>query len=274
MFNIFNKPRERINIEGDTIFINNEAENIGRPVEVNRIFQFNNAVPQITIFEDNILSRQFKVETLIENPNLDNQFLHSSIRILPNSAVMIDGIISNNSKSFPEWTESDYEAIRLQPFYLSDKDECNKQLIGKGLFERGLHFSGTITPSTVRNICICDSCNQSFTIQHFHAGFSDAQYFYSSDSKETLTVPYSMMENISAQLQKDITETDIESVDARLPKPTNNQGLFKYYNSFRCPHCLHSFIDFEKHREIRSGEYYGNTYINKKPLYFNSVASS
>jgi hypothetical protein len=47
----------------------------------------------------------------------------------------------------------------------------------------------------------------------------------------------------------------------------SNDGVFRYYNSFKCPSCLTPFIDFEKYREIRTQEYYGNVHINEKPRY-------
>lgn len=263
MFKLFTKRPDRIDIEGDSIFIDNQNRNIGRALEIDTVFRFANPTPEIKVFENQKLVRTFRIDTLQSNSNLTGQFLHSSIRVLKNSVVMIDGIISNNETTCPEWSDNEYEAIRFQPFYLSNKNENNILLMGKGLFERGLHFSGTVTPTGVRNICICDSCSKSFTIQHFHSGFSELQYFYSTDSKETLIVPYGSIENLPTQLQKTIDKSILQSVESKLPKPSNNEGTFNYYNSFKCPHCLIPYIDFEKYNEIRPTEYYGNTYINQ-----------
>lgn len=190
MFGLFTKRHNRIDINGDSIFIDNQKEHIGKAIELETVFKLTVPTPEIKVFENQNLVHAFHIDTLHTNKDLTGQFLHSSIRVLSNSAVMIDGIISQSDSAFPKWTDIAYEAIRFQPFYLSDKNDNNIQLKGKGLFERGLHFSGTVTPTGVRNICICDSCNRSFTIQHFHSGFSELQYFYSTDSKETLIVPY------------------------------------------------------------------------------------
>ncbi|HEX8609196.1 MAG TPA: hypothetical protein VF679_11205, partial [Pedobacter sp.] len=95
--------------------------------------------------------------------------------------------------------------------------------------------------------------------------FSEVQYFYSSDSKETLIVPYNAIENLPVQLQENIDDATIESIERKLPEASDNHGTFNYYNSFRCPHCLTPYIDFEKDKEIRPQEYYGNTYLNDKP---------
>ena len=264
MFGLFTKRHNRVDIKGDSIFIDNQKENIGKAVELETVFKLTIPTPEIKVYENQNLIHTFRIDTLQINPDMRAQFLNSSIRILSNSAVMIDGIISKSDTNFSQWTDNDYEAVRFQPFYLSDKNDNNNTLKGKGLFERGLHFSGTITPSGVRNICLCDSCNLSFTIQHFHSGFSELQYVYSTDSTETLVVPYGAIENLPTQLQETIDSKTIGIIESKLPKPSNNIGTFNYYNSFKCPYCLTSYIDFEKHKEIRPKEYYGNTYINQK----------
>jgi hypothetical protein len=176
---------------------------------------------------------------------------------------MIDGIISHTKTGFSKSDDTNYEAIRLQPFYLLNANQNNISLIGKGLFERGLHFSGTVTPTGVRNICICDHCLKSFTIQHFHAGFSEAQYFYSTDSRKTLFVSIFQFEDMPCQLQANIDHSAVKTIENKLPMPSNGVGTFNYYNSFKCPHCLSPYIDFEKYKEARPNEYYGNTYINE-----------
>ena len=263
MFNIFKKRHQRVTVQDNNIYIDNSNDNIGKSVEVQTVLAFTQPTPEITVFENNKIIHRYSIETLETNPDLAGQFLHSSIRILGNSAVMIDGIISRSHKSCPEWTDDNYEAVRLQPFFLSNANEKNIQLIGKGLFDRGLHFSGTVTPGTVRCVCICDHCKQSFSLQHFHAGFSEVQYFYSSGSRETLIVPYNALANMPTQLQEYLDPSALEEVENRLT--ASSDGKFRYFNSFKCPHCLAAFIDFERYPEMRPGEYYGNTLLNQKP---------
>lgn len=260
MFKLF-KRNKRVEIQGDNIFIDNSKKNIGTPIEIETVFKLTLPIPEIKVYENNQLVRLYRIESLKANPNLSGQFLHSSIRILENSAVMIDGIISKSNISFPKWTDENYEAVRLQPFYLSNANDNNLRLIGKGLFDRGLHFSGTVTPTTVRSICICDNCKQSFSLHHFHAGFSEGQYFYSSESKETLFVPYNSISNMPTQLQETVDLTSLLEVESKLPK--SSDGHFLYYNSFKCPYCFTPFVDFEKHKEMRPKEYYGNTLLNE-----------
>ncbi|RTY85665.1 hypothetical protein [Flavobacterium sp. GT3R68] len=101
-------------------------------------------------------------------------------------------------------------------------------------------------------------------IDTFHAGFSESQYFYSDDSKQTLLVRYGEIQNLPTQLQKEIDKSVVSEIEAELPKPTKGEGSYRYYNSFCCPHCSSPFIDFQKNRQIRPNEYYGNKYINEK----------
>jgi len=252
---------ERINIKDCSIQINNSSTFKGKAIERTPVLPLTEKEPTIQIFEDDRLWRSFKLEALASNPDLSGQFFHSSIRIFENSGLMIDGILSDSKDTMPEPEDAGFEGIRFQPFYLSDADHKNQALAGKGLFDRGLHFSGRVTPTSIRSICICDACKESFTLQHFHSGFSNLQYLYSKNSRETLLVPQQEFEGMPAPLQNEIDLGTLGRVEKQLPAGTD--GAFKYYNPLRCPHCLDPYIDFEKNKDMRPGEYYGNRYINQ-----------
>lgn len=254
--------KRKIKITGTDIHINSGLLNSA--IEKEHVFHFESSQPTLRVFENKQLLRTFNIETLTENPDLTGQFLHSSIRVLDNDAVMIDGIISKNPEQPSDWKSEDYEAIRFQPFFLNSNEHENQKLIGKGLFARGLHFSGTVTPTGVRTICVCDHCNESFTLQHFHAGFSESQYFYSSDSKQTLVIKYSQIPNMPTQLKGSISEQSLGEIEQQLPNPTIGSGTYKYFNSFRCPHFGELFIDFSGNQNARANEYYGYRHINQE----------
>lgn len=263
MFKLFNRRPKRLIIEGGSILIDNSPDNIGREIEIETVFKLKEPRPEVCVYENNELIRQFRIDTFHSNSNLTGQFLHCLIRILNNSAVMIDGVISKTSISYPKWTDQNYEAVRLQPFFLSNANDKNIELIGKGLFDRGLHFTGTVTPSNVRCVCICDNCKRPFSLQHFHAGFSEVQYFYSTNSRETLLVPNGAINGMPAQLHERIDLATLKEAENQLPHSAD--GSFLYFNSFKCPDCLTPFINFEKYPEMRTREYYGNTLINTTP---------
>jgi hypothetical protein len=238
------------------------------PVEVFSAIRLQGAVPTIPVFFNNDKVIEYCIEPLRLNPDLEGQFLHASIRVLENYAVMIDGLISKDSTGAPSLQDENAEAIRFQPFFLGPADANNQTLHGKGLFERGLHFSGVITPTNVRLSCVCNLCRKPFNLHSFHAGFSNGQYFYSADSSRTLFVRYGDIENMPGQLQKEIDSKKLNTVESALPRPDNGSGPFKYYNPFRCPHCRAAYIDFETYPEIRPTEYYGNTYVNQNAQKF------
>jgi len=252
-----NDKTARVKIIDNRIMISNDINLRNNNVEIRPIFKFEKDIPEINIFEDNVLIKRFIIEPLNNNPNLKDQYFHSSIRVNANSSVQIDGYISKNPIK-----ENGGEGIRFQPFFLSDKLDLNKSLKGKGMFQRGFHYNGIISSGNIRLICICDECQKSFTVQFYHAGFSEVQYFYSSSSKETLLVSYnSNLGNVPHQLQTEIDESDLKVLESKLP--ITSDGSFKYYNSFKCPHCNFDYINFRENKEIRPTEYYANFYINQ-----------
>jgi hypothetical protein len=256
-----------LSVEGNEIHVLQFPD---EALELIYVFQFSEAVPAIKVFEKGNLQRTFTLETKTSNPDLSGQFFHCSVRILDHGGIMIDGVLSKSADEYPSTSGADYEGIRFQPFFLSKNEAMGNSSRGQGLFARGLHYPGRVTPGNVRVICICDVCAKSFTLQHFHAGFGELQYFYSSDSKSTLVVPNGKVENIPAQLQQEIDKVKLAEAEKKLPKPVKGSGTYNYYNPLRCPHCNAKYIDFEKFPEMRPAEYYGNTFLNEKPEIFGN----
>lgn len=255
----------QIKITGNDVYINKPALFGKKTNEHFDVIVLEQAVPTIRVFENNHLRRAFRLETQATNPDLTGQYFHISVRIQENGAVMIDGVISKYRDNHPSLHDDDFEGIRFQPFFLNTVDpSIGQQLIGNGVFAKGLHYAGLVTPTSVRVICVCDKCNKSFTVQHVHAGFSECQYFYSDDSQQTLLVPYDKFDNMPRQLQETLDDHIISAIESQLPEPTTRKGSYRYYNSFRCPHCLSPYIDFPKNKHIRTSEYYTLTHINNK----------
>ena len=55
MFKFFNGTHSRKKIEGENIFIDNQNKNIGKEIEIEPIFKFIQARPDIKVFENDIL---------------------------------------------------------------------------------------------------------------------------------------------------------------------------------------------------------------------------
>ncbi|KAG2383014.1 hypothetical protein C9374_004981 [Naegleria lovaniensis] len=258
----FSNQVNRISHENNKIFIENpsntpESFSNKTTCELQSVIHFTQSVPDIEIYENSKRCRIYSIQPLSTNPNLENQYLHFSIKVLPNYGVMMDGIISSSATehSLP-YLNFDGEGIRFQPFYLSNANEKNKRLEGKGLFERGLHFAGYVTPTNVRCVCVCDQCQLSFSLSHYHTGFANLDYFYSNDGKTTLFVD-------KGQLGR-----SHEEMDHMLQ--ISGYGEYKYYNPLRCPHCSVPFIDFEKFKHLKEQEYYGNYHLNTNAKFFKN----
>ena len=153
--------------------------------------------------------------------------------------------------------------IRFQPFFISGAKVSNDEMRGRGLFHRGLHFSGNITPGNVILSCECDCCKRSFQIHSFHSGFSNAGYFYSGSGNYTLTLS-DRIPGCPAALSKP-DPAGLAALEAKLPLAPDSTS-YTYTNPFRCPHCFAPYIDFESHPGDRVSEYYGNYFVGSEPL--------
>jgi hypothetical protein len=185
------------------------------------------------------------------------RYVHFSIRVGPTFAVQADCILGDSGQTPADaFANGSANGIRFQPFYLPESAGDPAELIGRGLFFRGFHFSGTVTPGNVSLLCVCDFCRKSFRVQSFHAGFMSVNYFYCDRGPHTL-IASSYLQDCPPVLAK----ADLEGVrrfQSRLPLCKECGGEFRYYNPFRCPHCLDPYIDFKRHPNEREVEYYGN----------------
>jgi hypothetical protein len=188
---------------------------------------------------------------------------HFSVRVHTNRACQADCVVTNSQQFDPEaFGRGDALGIRFQPFFLPGGAASNSELKGKGLFARGLHFNGTVTPGNTLLSCECDSCRRSFLIRSYHAGFSNSGYFYSASGKYTLTVS-SYLAGAPAALAEP-EPTALAALEAGLPVAPDG-SRFAYLNPFRCPHCLVPYIDFAEPGS-RSAEYYGNYFAGSELL--------
>ena len=104
---------------------------------------------------------------------------HFSVRVHANKGCQADCVVSE-SPIFDATALAQGKAtgIRFQPFFLPGATTSNDELAGKGLFRRGLHFSGTITPGNILLSCECDRCRRSFLVRSYHAGFSNSGFLF------------------------------------------------------------------------------------------------
>jgi hypothetical protein len=145
-----------IEVDGTTIILHPDRIATELPLEYSAVIRFPSDTPDIVVYENDTPCIQYHVDPLLNNPSLAGQFLHTSIRVLDNYGLMIDGIITKTADESATGTRRyDFdEAIRFQPTFLSPSAHKNSETIGMGLFSRGLHFHGYVTPATVRACCV------------------------------------------------------------------------------------------------------------------------
>jgi hypothetical protein len=188
---------------------------------------------------------------------------HFSVRVHTNRACQADCVIGPTRQFDPEaFGRGDATGIRFQPFFLPGAAVSNEQLKGKGLFARGLHFSGTVTAGNTLLSCECDSCHRSFLIRSYHSGFSNSGYFYSASGKHTLTVSSHLAGAPVALGEPE--PVALAALEATLPTAPDG-SRFAYLNPFRCPHCSAPYIEFSEPGS-RSAEYYGNYFAGSELL--------
>jgi hypothetical protein len=252
----WNKPKHLVEIllDGKQIAVVTDEK---LPVEKQISFQLSKQNP-ILAFCD---SAGVACEHLL---GFEKGWVHLSVRVHLNLACQADCLVSENEKV----GETDFQkglakGIRFQPFYLPGCKANAAELVGRGLFYRGLHFSGTITQGNVSLSCICDVCRRSFRLQSFHAGFGNCGYFYSDSGIHTLIVADNV-EGCPPAMGNPNLEA-LARLESRLPKSSKDGTAFHYFNSLRCPHCKAAYIDFQKFPKEREIEYYGNYFYGEKP---------
>jgi hypothetical protein len=192
-------------------------------------------------------------------------WLHLEVFISIDLTCQASAIASSRKIRAPDERIGDDEiAMRIQPFFLAGADAV-PDLAGEGLFARGLHFGGTITPSNMLLSCRCDACGQSFLGQSNHTGWLDQTYFYSESGRFTLITDIRV-----GVAERGNTEPDYASMEALVKAlPSAPDGSkFSYSNPFRCPYCAAAYIDFQKHPDLHDREYYLLRHIDTPLLRF------
>lgn len=191
---------------------------------------------------------------------------HLSIRVHESLACQADCAVTESEVYDPqELLTGTGSGIRFQPFFLPGSKGDPASLVGQGMFRRGLHFSGTVTPGSVRLSCECDFCARTFHVQSFHAGFGHVGYMYSDSGDFTLIIDENVLGAPPALGKADLDA--LRTLETVLPQAPDGTA-FKYMNPFRCPHCRQPYIDFKAHPELREGEYYGNCLFGVAPVQF------
>ncbi len=254
IFNLFNRKKLQppllvIDLDGREICEIQQA-----PIEITPSIRLESHNPILSFTDASGTKYCHDLSSVIQD---GGSWVHLSVRVHESFACEADCLINTTSKvDATAFEKGEANGIRFQPFYLPQCSADPSELVGKGMFFRGLHFPGTITPGNVSASCICDYCRKSFRLQSFHSGFSNSAYFYCSKGPHTLVID-SYIEGAPAALSHP-DQIALAALESRLPSCQLCGGNFKYMNPLLCPHCQRPFIDFTTNPEIRDNEYYGN----------------
>jgi hypothetical protein len=239
-----------------------ELCSIGKvPIEELPVVQLKSDNPQLVFRDSDDVEYVHNLASVVDE---GCTWIHLSVRLHEEYACQADCLIHNSQKiEESAFQKGLVKGIRFQPFYLPQCSADAKVLQGQGLFARGLHFSGTVTPGNVSLSCICDSCRESFRLQSFHAGFSNTAYFYCNSGPHTIIVG-THIKGAPSPLAKPDSEA-LAQLESELPKCQTCDGEFRYENPLLCPHCKRPYIDFTRHPELRESEYYGNYIYGSAP---------
>lgn len=159
--------KKRITIKGNDIYIQNHHLYSGISNTERETIVLEGKIPKIKIFENDLLIKTFVIEPKDSNPNLDGQIIDCEILVHQDFSVQIRGAIYRDMEHLLYKKPLDVENLRFQPFYLSHRKENNEKLVGRGMVARGLHFTGYRDGGDLRLICICDSCQESFSVDSY-----------------------------------------------------------------------------------------------------------
>lgn len=188
---------------------------------------------------------------------------HISVRLNERLGCQADCLVTDDEIFDAGAHKASAPGVRFQPFFLPEAMVDAQRLVGQGLFARGLHFNGLVTPGSVRLSCECDFCFRTFQVQSFHAGFANLGYMYSDSGAYTLTIADDVPGCPPALGTPDMAA--LERLEAILPLAPDGT-TFRYAHPFRCPHCRKPYIDFEAHPGLREREYYGNCLFGVPPI--------
>lgn len=166
--------------------------------------------------------------------------------------MIIDGFISDTPDDRPMNTND--VGFRIEARFLefggADGKKIYEESFGMDLVCKGLKASNRTIPSNVRLIGMCPACGKSFAFHAYSLYMAQSDIAYSDDGLDCCEI--------------------IEEIDKETWSYEENGKVFRYYNSFACPHCKTPYIDYKTHPENKHFGVPGCVHIGRK-LYRNNL---
>ena len=206
--------------------------------------------PIIRIVDEGENTVEYRLQT-DKNEDFTNKYFQISIRLslFSNAKVpvlQIDGFISDNENA-SEMTNENI-GYRMEGYFLScggeEAEAIRKSIEGLDLTYKGLKYPGYTIPSNVRLIGICPHCKKPFAFHAYSIYMAQIDIAYSNDGQDVCQ----------------ISDFDINKESWEY---SEDGKVFRYYNSFSCPHCGTPYIDYKNHPEMKSFGVSGCVHLGK-----------
>ncbi len=255
-------PMEPVTIDDNTIHVNSAAfASYLKAHPQNPMYEFRGVIPltekepRISLYEDGAKTREYLLETEGDEDFTGKYFLISvRLGMLGTPAVpvaQIDGFISDTSEE-RQMTRDDI-GYRMEGHFLACGGESGKQRYemtrGQDLQMKGLKYQGYTTPSNIRLMGVCPDCGKSFCFHGYAFYMVQNDVAYSDDGL-------------------DCCEIAAYDIDKENWSYETEGKVFRYYNSFHCPHCGTPYIDYKKHPENKVLGVSGCVLLGKKCYQF------
>lgn len=207
--------------------------------------------PTIYLYEDGTKTKEYVLQTENDEDFTGKYFLISvRLSIHGNPAVpvaQIDGFVSDTPEE-RKMTMNDI-GYRFEVHFLACGGEEGKQRYemnrGQDLPMKALKYQGYTTPSNIRLIGVCPDCGKSFCFHGYAFYMMQSDVAYSDDGLDCCEIQ-------AYDIDKDTWTYETEG------------KVFRYYNSFNCPHCGTPYIDYKKHPENKVFGVSGCVLLGKK----------
>lgn len=79
-------------------------------------------------------------------------------------------------------------------------------------------------------------------------------------------VSFDKIREMPSYYEQNFDENILVALEKKFPK--TEDGEFRYYNPFCCPHCLAPYNDYQKFKEDRTADIYAHFYLNKNNIVY------
>lgn len=207
--------------------------------------------PILCLYEDGVKTREYCLQTEGEEDFTGKYFL-ISIRLENHGypavpVAQIDGFISDTPDD-RKMTLNDI-GYRMEGHFLACGGVVGKHRYemtrGQDLPIKALKYQGYTTPSNIRLVGICPECEKSFCFHGYAFYMRQSDVAYSDDGL-------------------DCCEIQAYEIDKESWTYETEGKVFRYYNSFNCPHCGTPYIDYKNHPENKVFGVSGCVHLGRK----------